>query len=266
MTNQPKIKNLPLSKLIVDSRVQRPLVERRVTDISSNLNPEAIGVICVSDRGGDVYSIIDGQHRVRALEVAGYTENPITCEVYTGLSLSEEAAMFRLRNNTAQVSYLDKFRVRVIEGDPRANHIMDILTKHGWKLGVSNKDRSQRFLCAISSVEKIYILGDDHEGINFADRTLAIVTKAWGHNAHGVDGRVLQGIGMVLHRYGSDIDVSDLIVKLSKSPGGPMALVGRARGLATLLSTSVSRGMAETIVGIYNRSRRGSQLPAWQTQ
>lgn len=257
----PKVEQIPLQSIIIDPRVQRPLNPKRVDEIASSLNPDAIGVLCVSHREDGSYSMIDGQHRLRSLEVAGFSDSLVTCEVYEGLSISDEAAMFRLRNNTAQVSYIDKFRVRNVEGDPDAVEIMDILNRNGWKLGMSAKDRQTGYFSAISVFERIYHMNKNSK---LAERVLIIVTEAWGHNPHGVDGRIIHGLGLVLNRYGEGVSQRDLTHRLSVSPGGPSALVGRARGLAGLISTTVSRAMAEVIVGLYNNRRRVNQLPPWR--
>src|SRR5690606_25145225 len=134
MKHKPEVRRVPLNLLTVDLRVQRALDRRKVNRIAAELNPDAIGMICVSKRPDGTYVIIDGQHRVEALKITGAANTTVLCEVFNDLTLADEAAMFRWRNNTTQPHYIDRFRVRLVEGDGDVRAIVDILHKYGWRL------------------------------------------------------------------------------------------------------------------------------------
>lgn len=255
--HQPDVSALAVSTLIVDPRIQRPLDKRRVTKIAEALNFDALGVITVSRRGNGDNVVIDGQHRVEALREAGHGSDGVTCRVFKGLDLPEEAAMFRLLNNTAKPQYIDQFRVRVIEGDANAVDIARIVERHGWKFGpgfaVSNGFH------AVAALERIYNLDDIA-----AEKAIVTITRAWGHEPNAGDGRIVEGIGLVHVRYGDAVEADDLIDRLSKFPGGPGALLGRARGLKDLIGSTVPRAVAEITVELYNARRRTKALPPWR--
>lgn len=254
--HQPDVYELAVSTLIVDPRIQRPLDKRRVTKIATSLNFDALGVITVSRRANGDNVILDGQHRAEALREAGHGSDAVTCRVFKGLDLPEEAAMFRLLNNTAKPQYIDQFRVRVIECDPNAVDIARIITRHGWKIDMQSGGNT---FAAVAALERIYSLDDIA-----AEKAIVTVTRAWGHEQNASDGRIVEGIGLVHVRYQDAVETDDLIDRLAKFPGGPGALLGRARGLKDLVGSTVPRAVAEITVEIYNARRRTKALPPWR--
>jgi hypothetical protein len=255
--HEPDVYPLAISALIVDPTIQRPLDRRRVTKIADALNLDAIGVITVSRRSNGDSVIIDGQHRVEALREAGYGTGAITCRVFKELTLAEEAAMFRLLNNTAKAQFIDTFRVRVIEGDPVAVDIVRMLEHHGWR--IANPGAATAFM-ALAAFERIYRL----EALA-ADKAIATLTRAWGHDPNAADYRIVEGLGLMHVRYGDAIEHEDLIDRLSKFGGGPGALLGKARGLRELVGSTVTRAVAEIVVELYNARRRTKALPPWRS-
>lgn len=254
--NDPELRPLNISALTVDPRVQRALDVRRVRKIADSLNWDAIGVITVSARENGDYAVIDGQHRTAALREAGHGEN-VMCRVFTGLTIAEEAEMFRLLNNTAKPQYIDLFRVRVIEGDPAAVDMARMLKRHGWKVTIGTQTG---VFAAVAAFERIYNLDDVA-----AERTIATITRAWGRDAGNADGRLVEGIGLVYVRYGDAVDTDDLINRLARFAGGANALIGKARGLRDLVGSTVPRAVAEIVVEEYNRRRKTKALPPWRT-
>lgn len=256
--HKPKVQQLSIRLLTVDPNVQRGLDRRRVAKLAAELDVNALGVITVSHRDNDHLVVIDGQHRIEACREAGRGDLAITARVYVGLTLAEEATLFRLLNNTKQPRATDLFRVRVIEGDPVAVNVHRLAERHGWKITDTG---AVGCLHAVSTLERVY-----RRNNRAADLTLATVTAAWGHDSMAVDGRVLDGLGLVFERYGDAVDADDLANRLAKYPGGPANLVGRARGAADLLHIATPKAMAEIVVELYNKRRTARALPAWRAE
>lgn len=263
--NPPVQRNLPVARLTVDHDVQRPLDKTRVDDLAGQYNPAAIGVIVVSDRADGTLHVIDGQHRVAATIAAGHGAADLPCLVYTGLSRSDEAAMFRLLNHSRGVVPLDKFRVRVIEGDPVAVSINSILEKYGWKVQAGKTTGS---FGAVSAVEKVYQLAERKKisGQAVVHTVIDVVTGAWGNSADGVRAEILLGIGQVLVRHGDAVNLVKLREQLSETAGGPRGLVGRARAYRDARGGRVSDAMSEIVISLLNFKRSVNKLPGWFTQ
>lgn len=251
-----KLEYLPVYGLTVDGNVQRSLDRSRAAAIADKLDVNALGVLTVSRRANGANHVIDGQHRVEGLRLAGGENEKVQCRVFTGLSLEDEARLFRLLNNTKGLQALDKFRVRVVEGEPNAVAIYDMLTKYGWKVNFGGHDGS---FSAVASLERVFL-----RDAAAAERAIATVTRAWGHLNSGGDGRIVEGIGLVYARYGSAADDSDVVERLAKYPGGPTRLLGAARGVHDVYRISVTQGVADIVVELYNARRKTRAIAPWR--
>lgn len=258
---KPVLKKVKANDLSVDITVQRDLDTRRVRLMAGDLRLEAIGIICVSKRVDGTSVVIDGGHRRAALIEAGEGETPINAEVYTGLDLADEAALFRYRNNTQKVGFLDRFRVRLIEGEENAVAVESLAKKHGWAV-VPNANSNDPILLSVKKLEQLHLLDED-----VADLTLEVITRAWGYHYDAVDYRILDGLFRFLKRYWKDVDVEDLILRLSSYNGGPEALIVRGQGLRESIVTSQGMAIAELITESYNKGKKhgGKRLPAWRS-
>lgn len=255
---KPELRQLTVAELIVDPNVQRSLDRARAARIADELDMNAIGVITVSRRPNGTYHVVDGQHRVEAIRLAGGDGERVQCRIFEGLTVMEEAHLFRLLNNTTRLMAIDKFKVRVVEGEPVAVFISDALARHGWKVELQSAGQS---FSAVAAAERIY--NRDKDAV---ERTISTITRAWGHTNAGVDGRIFEGLGLVFARYGSAVDDSDLVERLARYAGGPARLLGNARGMKDLLRVTVVAGVAEVIVELYNVRRKTRALPPWRSQ
>ncbi len=260
----PQVEELAVARLTVDHTVQRALDKLRVDKLAADYKPDAIGVIVVSARDDGTVHVIDGQHRVAATIAAGFGERNLPCMVYKGLNRAEEAAMFRRLNNTRGVQALDKFRVRVIEEDPVAVVLNDLLSRRGWTVGWSKADG---WFAAVTALENLYRASKNTEGEHDAvcDTTLRVVTEAWGHNADGVRSEVIAGVGAVVLRHGDGVDLAKLVSELSQFRGGPRTLIGQAKSLRDIRGGRLGDSFAEIVINLVNKSRRSRRLPDWHS-
>lgn len=240
--------------LWIDPNVQRGLKKARVAKMAGDFKIDALGVLTTSYRSPKRIHIIDGQHRYRAAEAAAFDGTFETME-YHGLTVPEEAALFRLLNTTEKVSRIDQFLIACVEQDSNAVRLSGFLRDHGWSVGSS---AAEGRLSAIGSLERVFAL--DPEA---ADAALAVLTKAYGHRPSAVQGALIEGLGRMLAKYGRDVDLDDLAKRLSGVPGGPDGLVGNARGQQLTRTGNLSTQVARVITNLYNQRRRTTALPEW---
>lgn len=257
MTHKSIKRELPLSKLIVDAKLQRGLDWPRVNRMAAEFDRDALGTLVVSDRGNDLYHIIDGQHRTEALRIAEGDDAHVDCRIFMDLTREDEARLFRLYNNTSKLQALTKFLVRLEEREAVALSIDIVLRKYGWKVVPGSGEGN---FAAVSAIEKTW--NRDHTAV---ERTIATVTRAWGHNYEAVHGGIVEGIGMVYARYGDSIDQKNLIEKLSSFEGGPSNFLGSARGLKAF-NRNMPNAVAELTVELYNRGKRSKALGPWRSR
>lgn len=225
-------------------------------------NPEALGVLAVSARLDGTMVVLDGQHRAELCRRAGH-DQPVLCRVYEGLTVQQEAVLFRALNDGRQVQPIYKFLARVTEGEPVAVAISQVVESLGWKIHDQNGPTS---INAVVALEKIHS-GDrrsDEPDLGAVFTTLNLVTESWGHRPEAVNGQVLQGVGAVIRRYGDAVQIPELAKRLASYPGGPIGLLGDARGLRGYQGGSVANCISEVVVKRYNERRRSHRLPDWK--
>lgn len=248
------IEKLPAHTLRVDDRVQRTLSAPRVQRMSNALDLDGLAVLTISRRPDGDY-IIDGQHRYAALVAADMGDWEVDCKVYHGLTLAQEASLFRTLNETRVVGAFDKYTKGVLAGDPECVAVDVLVTEAGLRVA---KLPSNGCIAAVRSLTDIYAKPGGPEALAV---TLATIVQAWGRGRDSLDGFVIAGVGAVFLRYGGQVDHMGLSRKLAKRPGGPTALIGDARGMRKMRNSgTVADAMAEIIVRDYNSGKRSGRL------
>jgi hypothetical protein len=235
---------------------------------AGTFDPHAIGTPAVSARPDGTMIWLDGQNRGALLGEMGLGDQPLETSVYRGLTIDGEAILFLLLNNGRQVSAVAKYRARVTAGDPGCVAIDRIVTDAGWLVGDTT---SPTTISAVGALTAIY-LGDRRSprpgelDLGFAlERTLAVVTAAWGHDPAAVGGEVLKGIGAVFNHHWGAVEVAHLTERLGLIKHGPKGLLAQASGRKDWAKGPMSANLTECVLGEYNRGRRGSRaLTSWR--
>jgi len=94
-------------------------------------------------------------------------------------------------DDSVRLSTLGRFRRRVAEGEPVAVAIEAIVASHGWGIGSG----SSSSVMAIEALERAYRF--DSAAL---DAALWAITSAWAYDRTGVDGRIIEGLTLLLHR------------------------------------------------------------------
>lgn len=256
---KPKVKQIPANQIHVDPEVQRDIIPARVKALADKMDLDGLGVLTVSDRGSNGIIALDGQHRLAALEQLGMAEWEVTCLVYTGLSVAQEAALFRRLNDTRKITPFDDFSKGLVEGDETCLAINEIVEAHGLRVKGYGGDGN---VTCVSKLRQVYGINGVAPVGEILDRTLEDSTEAWGVRYSAVEKNIIGGLAIVHTTYAEEIDRPTLVKKLAKYKGGASGLIGTARQLKELRSASVERVVAAVIVEVYNRGRRSGQLDA----
>ncbi|WUW22246.1 ParB N-terminal domain-containing protein [Streptomyces sp. NBC_01463] len=192
-------------ELKIDPEAQRTLNEKRARSIANKMVSEALGSVIISQRSnGDLY-IVDGQHRVRACQLAGI--ETMMAEIHYGLTQAQEAILFLIKNRESHKPRpIDEYHVGLTGGVPLFVDTNAVLDKHGLTLGST----STNGVGAVSGALQIV----DRFGAEIFDRTLTVAETAWGRSQDTWDGMLLGGIGMCLGRWGGVIDDKELAKKM----------------------------------------------------
>lgn len=259
---KPALKRLSLDSLSI-GEVQRVegIDQRRVTAMAKDFRPLAVGVITVSERKDGSLMVIDGMHRTAAARLAGY-QGLLQAQVFTGLTIADEAELFCYLNTGKMPSALSRFHAQVLMGDPEATDITAILKRHGWTV---SPDFRPGNVAAIQAVERVYRNGGGvlTEGAHpqLLERVIETLTIAWEWDSKSVDASMLLAIAQLFGRCGASVDTKKLIAELSGTR--PAVLIGHARTLKDAQGGTVPAALAKILVGRLNKGRRTNILPEW---
>lgn len=275
MSAQPKVTPnfgrrfgwLPCRELQVHPDAQRPLVAAKVKRLADELDPDAIGVLCVVEipvRNGTAYYLVDGQHRNAAVMRALGEDQMVYCEILTGVSIAEAARMFRKRNTSTKPSAFEMFRIGVTAGDPECVAINDVVNSCGLVVSDNKAPGSVRAVAALRWVYRGEKSRGNGKNALALKRTLITIIQAWGKGSDVPTGEIIKGIGAVVLRHGDAIDFTALESRLRKYDGGAGGLHGAAKGIAKMYAGSVSNAVASLVALEYNKGRKpGNKLPPW---
>jgi hypothetical protein len=248
-----RLRWVPISQMRVNPTVQRDLNHQRVAYLAANFDPEQIGSPTVNARDG-VFFIIDGQHRVAAMKLMGWADQSLQCWTYEGLTEREEAEAFLKINDTLSVKALDRFRSGVAAGRETECDIDRIVRALG--LSVSSS-RTPGSIAAVAALQRVYA----RSGPAVLSRALRVIRDAYGDA--GLEGPVIDGMGMLCQRYQGQVTETTLVDRLAGAHGGVGGLLNKAEVTRRATGRSRAECVASAAVEIVNRGRGGQKLPDW---
>jgi hypothetical protein len=251
------VKWIPINMMRVSSVAQREFSQHKVDALVANWDPDKLGVPTVNERDG-LYYIVDGQHRIRALEDMGLSEKHVQCNTYENLSEQEEASLFLGLNDNLAVGVMDKYKVGVVAEVPDAVAIDRIVRKLGLKIGL---DQTGGTIKAIGTLRRVY----SRSGGAVLQRTLALLSETYGD--HGFGATVIDGISLMADRYGENMDDEYFKTRLGGHRGGVNGLLSNAEVIHRQTSAAKAHCVAAAAVQIYNGGRGGpKKLTNWWKQ
>jgi hypothetical protein len=254
--NNPVRRKIRPADVTVDRRAQRPLDPRRVNIMSAGFRPASFGTPAVSLHADGSISVIDGQHRFAALNEMGRGSIGVECLVYEGLTLAEEAQLFRELNDSKSLTAVNLFNVSVTEGDPVAVAVNRGLEVYGWTATPGKKN-------SMPAVSTLAVYWErDPASAKIAIKTLA---EAWGPTRQAGSANAIKAMWHVANRYkGMGVDW-DRMVRVLAAQGQAGQFLAKGKGNAAGRGINPVDGLADLIVNTYNHRKTSQKLPTWDT-
>lgn len=248
---------VPLAEMEYNPLAQRELKQWRVDALAADFDLEQFGAPTVNLRNAH-YFVIDGYHRIQALKIffgdGNWEDQQVQCWTYEGLTEQEEAEKFLKLNDTLTVAGFDKFRVAIQAGRPDEVEVNKIVQQ--CLLRVS-RDKGDGAIGAVATLMKVY----RRAGGQTLARTLLIVRDAYGDA--GLEAPVIDGLGLLCHRFNGELDDARLVQRLSGAHGGVNGLLGKAEQARRATGNPQAHCVAAAAVEIHNGGRGGKKLPSW---
>ena len=263
------LESVVIGKLNVDYSYQRPLRTHTWKKYAKEFDLEKFGTPMVSARGDSSLWVMDGQHRIKAAQVALDLDDSqmVPANVYRGLTVEKEADLWVAYNVERTAPHRDdNHRAMVVAGRPLACAVEKTVSRHGFEIGSGNA------VGRINAVGIAYEL--EERGV--LDSTLSILGSAWGADQGALRGPLMKAVGLILARYGRSIDRRRLIQRLAvTNPDTIVAKASSARAAdpdSFLGSAGNKSGktvvdfVARVIITTYNYRKSSGRLTAWESR
>lgn len=248
---------VPLNAMRVNPLAQRDLNPARVDKLVAEFDLEQFGAPTVNHVSGH-YNVIDGQHRIEALKRwfgdGAWEDQQAQCFCYDGLSEDQEAEVFLRLNDTLTVNVFTKFKIGVEAGRPDETAIARIVAAEGLRISLERHDGA---ICAVGTLMRLY----HRAGPEILARTLRIVRDSYGDP--GMEAQVIDGIGLLCHRFNGELVDDQLVGRLSTARGGMSGLLGKAEVLRRQTGNPKAHCVAAAAVELHNAGKGGKRLPSW---
>lgn len=248
---KPIAKRVGIKDLVVYPEVQRPAPSRKsVQDIIDDFDESSLATIHVNVRKDGTYSLVDGQRRVMALRFMGHENYRCNAMVYQGLTVAQEARLFRKLNKSRQVSAYDQFDKGVTERDSKCLGIDTIVRLHGWT--------PARTGVAVGAVHCVHVLSkvwDMDQSGKLLDRTVGLLTRIFGITTNTLAASLVEGMALFLSA-NDDIDETILVSKINACFTGPNPIVTQARSRREMERGSLANNVAAILSKTYKSRKR----------
>jgi hypothetical protein len=253
---------MPVGKL--NSLQLRPISPNKVAKIIKEFDPDAVGTLYISQRADGSYWVLDGNNRREAVHRLWGPEAQVPTQIYSGLTVEQEKLLFvKFNENRTKPKPLDIFVAKLGGGDEVAQGIAKIVVgKHGLEFSVQPGIAR---LAAVQAITVIYESGSP----DVLDRTLQVVSDAWGKHTDSYHTQVLLGVGVLLARY-PELDTARLTKVLADTSPKRLVSLGQAAKASELDSRGTDHRsgsyIARLILGLYNKRLRQDSVVAWVDQ
>lgn len=252
-----RLRWIPLAQMKVSPVAQRKLRSYHVNRLAADFDPERVGNLTVNIRDDGSIYIIDGAHRAEGMRQIGWGDQQVQCWTYEGLTEKEEAETFLKLNSVLPVAAFEKFEIGVTAERDSETDIHRIVRAQGLSI---SRDRGVGRVRSVATLRKVYT----RSGGPGLARTLGIIRDAYGDT--GLEGPVIDGIGLLCARYNGQLDPERIVERLSSARGGVSGLLSNAEILRKATGSTKPACVAAAAVEIYNQGRSAGKLPSWWRQ
>jgi hypothetical protein len=167
-----------IANINVDPAYQRDLRHDLVNKIGRGYDIVKAGPVLVSEREDSTLWMVDGQHRMAGAQQAGETE--LFAHVVHGLTQAQEAELRLARNDRKSDTQQEKWRSRLVMGDPKAEAITELVLQYGTEINLSPV--GTHGINAIATLELLWDI--DNTGV-WLGRVLKVIDDAFNDPERG---------------------------------------------------------------------------------
>lgn len=247
-------------RLFVDETYQRLHIRHKhVGNIVKTWTPDHFGALNVAPRPDGLYAVIDGQHRLLALDQMGIRPtSKVPCIVH---STANEPLTFVHLNRRAILDPMEEFRASLEGEEPDAIELQRAVMQAGFEVALTTvstaSKRRDRSLYCIKRLQKLVA---DYGGPALTE-LLRFVDDTWPHDKDALTSHILGGLAAFRDIYVRMYDPAILVQALQTA--GPRNILRDAREVASTgggANSSVLMQVVRSIRKVYMQAG-GVRLP-----
>lgn len=254
-----------------------------------NFSPVLLGQFVLSHRlavpaDGDqpgrpeMWVILDGGNRAELVRLAAHENQPQSCKVFEGLTISQEATIALGYNDRRNWLTVRKFQAELAQGDPIALALQAIAVKHGWEIttdtGAGKIRGIKDLMTVLDTAVRMEIKAADavrgteqyraatesgqRDGLRALEEAFDVYTSAFPSRPSGYAPLIIRGIALLLLRDGSKVQLDRLTTRVRDLSGGQASIVPDGRAMGKTMRLNTPEGIAMLITKFYNQGLAGN--------
>lgn len=238
---------IPVSECeVVHTGAQRTEDARNVKRIAENFNPDMFGVITVANKNGiNRYHVIDGQHRIAALKLMGYTDQLVPAVVREIHTARDAAEAFLGLNSARKPGAIAEFKTAVTAGRAAACEVDAIIQSLGFH--VDTNASAPTVIAAVKALTSVHAT----HGPKVLRGALETIKATWPGERDAVHGAIIQGYGDLLAGHAHELDNRRLVSTVAKRHTAANILAA-ARASKGMYGGRVSENVVRVVAAAYN--------------
>lgn len=166
----------------------------------------------VSYRDGEFF-VFDGQHTILAREeIAGTTNTPILCKVYTGLTAQDEALLFAKQTGTSSKPRSgETLRANIFGGEEEALAFTRTTESVGLVVDLTGTRYDRHLACVSTALHAYRAFGE-----KIYTEALQVLMDAWGGRADSLRYEIIKAVTEFVNLYYGEYTRTRLVNRLAK--------------------------------------------------
>jgi len=245
---------LPKDALRIDPRYQRNLSDKSKTQIKRMVERwrwEKCQPLTVTEIGGDLFAVVDGQHRAAAALLHPQVDE-LPCWIIRTEEVKEQAKVFVAVNaDRTPMTTLQMFRGKLIAGDPDAVQVLNVCTRSGIEIAYHISNTSKRLpprhTQSVATIRKLIAKHGERPVV----RALSALASAYREVPDQLRGPVIEAVVTLVVQYRDRLDEDRLIKALSGTDC--TVLCEQASKMRKLVGLSVQDALIASLVKAYDK-------------
>jgi hypothetical protein len=244
------VKNLS----VVWAQSQRPFREAWAKEIAANFDTDKFDPPVITKVNGEGYHhIVEGQHRVRAAQIAFGDDEKVKCRMVDAEDPARAAEIFLgINKGRKAIKPVQSFLVSVTALRQPEVDINSMVKTLGYKISPSRQDWN---ITAVSALIRVY----NRQGKAILHSTLLTLHKTWRGESAAFQGDIVCGYAVFINEFMPQKLNLDRLVSVIYKNFTPGRLLQASRLYAEQHKVSLTEGMSETLRAKYNMNQKESQ-------